>query len=256
MVLPLPAAQLEKRYAKAAKAYMRGLPLEHFAETTDQATQREITLASLDLLEGRRPEVQTFNELLVQFPSGAGQEPRQVVPDNMVVVHEQPIKVDLSFDIPLQPARPLLVLDYISEGSRRKDYDEHVKVYERKLKVPFYLAFYPDKQNVCLYRHGGRKYARVRSNKHGRYSIPNLELEVGLRDGWMRYWHRGSLLLLPAEMCQELDKLTSIVELEKRRVRAVRREQQALKAQLAIEEELARVRAELEELRRGRNDEP
>src|SRR5262249_30499146 len=53
-------------YDRAALKYSRSLPLEHFMEALPQSTQREITLESLALLRARRPEVQVFNELLVQ----------------------------------------------------------------------------------------------------------------------------------------------------------------------------------------------
>ena len=37
-------------------------------EATPQATRRKITLESFDLLHAHRPDVQLFNELLVQYP--------------------------------------------------------------------------------------------------------------------------------------------------------------------------------------------
>jgi hypothetical protein len=86
---------------------MRSLPLEHFAEAFGQSHQRGITLKSLAVLTARRPEVQVFNELLVQYHHGRNSRLRQVVPDNMILVWREPIKAHLSFDLPLQPVRPL-----------------------------------------------------------------------------------------------------------------------------------------------------
>src|SRR5262249_44214572 len=63
-----PRALLEIAYEEAAQAYLRSLPPEHFMEATAQATQRKITLESLDVLRVHRPDVQVFNELLVQYP--------------------------------------------------------------------------------------------------------------------------------------------------------------------------------------------
>src|SRR6266849_6720376 len=103
MSVETPKVLLEVRYYEAAQEYLRNLPLEHFMESTPQATQREITLESLALVRGRRPNVQVFNELLVQYPRPRQKRPGHVVPDNMVVVHDQPIKADGSYDIPLQP---------------------------------------------------------------------------------------------------------------------------------------------------------
>jgi Uma2 family endonuclease len=162
MPTKVPRVLLEVRYYDAAQRYLRSLPLEHFIEATPQATQRKITLESLDLLEARRPDVHVFNELLVQYPRGKGKPLGQVVPDNMVVVHPKPIKAEGSYDVPLQPARPFWVLEYVSKSNRRKDYDENMRKYEHELKVPYYLLFVPDEQELTLYRYGDRRYASVK----------------------------------------------------------------------------------------------
>ncbi len=39
----------------------------------------------------------------------------------MVVVHPEPIRAQGHFSLQNQPARPFLVLEYVSEYSRRKD---------------------------------------------------------------------------------------------------------------------------------------
>jgi hypothetical protein len=124
MALDKPRPLVWLQYARAAEAYLRSLPPEHFMEAPAQATQREITLASLALVHARRPEVQYFNELLVQYPYGRGQQIRQVVPDNMVVVCEQPIQAEGSYDLPLQPVGPFWVLEYVSKHNERKDYED------------------------------------------------------------------------------------------------------------------------------------
>src|SRR5438552_6972328 len=109
----LPRAIIAVDYAEAAQAYLRSLPPEHFMEGTAQATQRKITLESLDLVHAHRPEVQVFNELLVQYPLRRRKRPGQVVPDNMVVLHPEPIEAQGSYDLPLQPARPFWMLEYL-----------------------------------------------------------------------------------------------------------------------------------------------
>jgi hypothetical protein len=69
MYANLPLAVQEVAYEREAQAYLHSLPLEHFMESTPQATQRKICLESLDLLSRRRPDVHVFNELLVQIPA-------------------------------------------------------------------------------------------------------------------------------------------------------------------------------------------
>ena len=95
-------------------------------EATPQATQREITLESLALVKARRPEVQVFNELLIQYPKAGTAKPGQVVPDNMIVVSQEPSPAEGSFDLPFEPAPPFCVLEYVSPNTRRKDFAENL----------------------------------------------------------------------------------------------------------------------------------
>ncbi len=230
----MPRVLMEIDYEKAERAYLRRLPLEHFMESTPQATQRKITLESLALVKAQRPDVQVFNELLVQYPIPGRRKPGQVVPDNMIVLHSEPIKAEGSYNLPLQPARPFCMLEYVSKSNERKDYTDSMKKYEDHLRVPYYLMFVPDSQEMTLCRHNGTQYVSVPPDERGRYAIPELELEVGLHGGWMRYWFRGELLPLPAELQAELHN-----------------ERQA---RLTAEQEVVRLRAELEHLKRSRSD--
>jgi Uma2 family endonuclease len=99
-----------------------------------------------------------FNELLVQYPLPRRKRPGQVVPDDMVVICAKPIEAEGSYDVPLQPVGPHLVLEYVSRSNRRKDYDDNMRKYEHELKVPYYLLFAPDVQELTLYRHTGARY--------------------------------------------------------------------------------------------------
>jgi Uma2 family endonuclease len=197
-------------------------------EALPQATQREITLESFALLRLRRPDVHSFNELLVQYPIGRMEETGQVVPDNMVVRHDGPLEIGNSFAVELQPVGPFLVLEYVSKGSRRKDYEGSFRKYERELKVPYYLLFYPETQDLSLFHRGARKYVSVKPNEAGRLAIPELDLEVALLDGWARYWYRGELLQLPADLQTSLDE--SREETRRAEVRARHAEEKARQA--------------------------
>ncbi|HYT87874.1 MAG TPA: Uma2 family endonuclease [Gemmataceae bacterium] len=252
----VPQGLLRFVYEQAADEYLRSLPPEHFMEPTVQATQRAITLASLALVAVFRPEVQVFNELLVQYPRKGRRRPGQVVPDNMAVVWDKPIKADTSYDLPLQPVGPFWVMEYVSKRSKRKDYETSFGKYERQLKVPYYLLFYPDNQELTLYHLTGKKYVSVKPNADERYAIPELELELALLDGWVRFWFRGELLPLPGELQQKLMVANRRADAETRRAdeatrRAedeARRADEEHKARLAAEQEAARLRAELEQL--------
>lgn len=47
---------------------------------------------------------------------------------------------------------------------------------------------------------------QVKPNAQRRWPIPELELEVGLLNGWVRIWYQGRLLPLPADLQRELDE--------------------------------------------------
>ena len=107
MSTTLPRPLLEIRYYEAAQAYLAGLTLENHMEAPPQATHREISVESFALLRRKRPEVQYFNELLVQYRYGDMDETKQVVPDNMIVLHDEPIKMEGRYDVEFQPVGPV-----------------------------------------------------------------------------------------------------------------------------------------------------
>ncbi len=254
----LPRGIIEAAYAEYAREYLRSLPLEHFMEATAQAKQREITLASLALVKARRSEVQVFNELLVQYPRRGQKKPGQVVPDNMVVLHGEAIKADGSYDVPIQPVGPFWMLEYVSKSNKRKDYEDNFDKYEQELKVLYYLTFYPDNQDLTLYRLRNRKYVSVKPNENDRYAIPELDLELALLDGWVRYWYQGELLPLPAELQQQIKEQRHQTEEQRQRAenaeqRAENAEQRAENAEQRAENAEQRAKElqrELEQLRR------
>jgi Uma2 family endonuclease len=236
---------LQLTYDWAADDYLRSLPLEHFMESTDQSTQRKITLESLDLVQVVRPDFQVFNELLIQYPIPGSKpsKPERVVPDNMVIIWPEPIDKLKAFHTPLQPVGPTLVMEYVSESNRRKDYEDNLRRYRDDLRVPYYLLFEPAKQSLDVFHLEDGKYVRVAPNAEGRLAIPELELEVGLIDGWVRYWHRGTLLALPGELLNQIrakdDQLDAALE-------QIYEGQQRV---LAAEAENARLREELAKLK-------
>ena len=257
---------LEEYLDAQAEKYLRSLPPEHFMEATPQATQRKITVCSLELVHGRRPDIQTFNELLVMYPFGHRKGTRKVVPDNMVVVHSDPIEAVGHFSLHVQPVAPFWVLEYVSKGSERKDYVKNMRKYERHLKVPYYLIFYPDNQELTLFRHTGTRYDSVLPDEDGLHAIPELEMAVSLVEGWARFWFRGEMLPLPADLQRDLDETRRQLEQSRRETRranrraneasqraddAERRLSEEQQFRTRMEAELARLRADLEATRRA-----
>ncbi len=111
-------------YERAAQEYGRRTSPAYFtvatAETTAQAGQREITLASLALVKYRRTDLHVFNELLVEYPVRGGPDPEQVVPDNMAVLSAEPPRAVRTFDVSRETAPPFWVLNYAGGEPDRK----------------------------------------------------------------------------------------------------------------------------------------
>lgn len=194
---------LQADYDRHADAYQAKLTWENYMEAPTQATQRKITLESFALVVVRRPDVHVFNELLVQYRDSEA-EIQGIVPDNMIVLHEGTLSVKKNYPLQLQP-RPFWVMEYVSKSNERKDYDKSLPVYEKYLKVPYFLLFNPDIEEMILYRRGPRKFTSVKPNSAGRFEVPELDMETTLLDGWVRYWFKGELLPLPADLLRRAE---------------------------------------------------
>jgi hypothetical protein len=234
-----------------------------------QSTHRKITVASFEVIHVARPEVQLFSELLIQYPRGRAGKIRQVVPGNMVVVHGEPIQAKGSYDLPLQPVGPTWVMECVSKDSKRKDYEDTFHKAERGLKVPYYLIFYPEYQEIMLYHRRDTKYVSVKPNVAGRLAVPEVEVEVALVEGWARYWFRGELVPVTAELQRELlqarrqleaalrraDKEKRRADEETHRANEEKLRADALQDQAAADKrELAQLRAQLAQLQKPKKN--
>jgi Uma2 family endonuclease len=227
-------------YERAAAAYCASLPQEHFMEGIGQATQRKISWCSLDFVALARGRMQVFNELLVQYPRNGGLG--QVVPDNMVIRSAKKIKSGNSFNVAFEAAKPFWVLEYVSKSNRRKDYEDNFLKYEEELKVPYYLLFDPDRQDLRVYKHNGGGYERVEPNEAGRLAVPELGVEVALLGGWVRFWYQGELVPLPDDLLREVEALRE--QLDAARTEAVQQRRRAERQQRRAEQEKERAEEE------------
>jgi hypothetical protein len=229
------AAELERKYEYSAAAYWYTQRHCHDEIAPARAAQRDITRWSLEVVRGARPDVQPFTGLLIQFTSD-GDVPNRIAPDSVVFVYDPTLEVGTSFDVPFQPVGPMLVADYREEKPSESG--------ARELGVPYYLLFYPDGDEMTLFRLSNGKYVTVTPGASGRCAIPELELEVALLDRWVRYWFRGELVPLPGELVKERDA--------ERAARAAAETQAATEraARQAAEAELAKLREELAKAKR------
>ena len=235
-------------------------------QSTFQTTQCKITLESFDLICAVRPEIHIFSELLVQY--GPISNLLRVVPDNMVIIYEGEIDATGSYNMHNdEKSKPFLMIEYVSESNKRKDYVDNMQRYERDLHVPYYLLFEPENQILSLFKMNARKkYAIVKANAEERFAIPELELEVGILDSWVRYWFRGELQALPVELSEELETTKAALKRAERRLGQSERRADRVEMQLEQERlersqaearlnemaaEIAKMRAEIELLKRG-----
>ena len=222
-------------------------------QSTFQTTQCKITLVSFDLICAVRPEIHIFSELLVQY--GPISNLLRVVPDNMVIIYEGEIEATGSYNMHNdEKSKPFLMIEYVSESNKRKDYVDNMVRYERDLHVPYYLLFEPENQVLSLFEMNARKkYVAVKANAQERFAIPELDLEVGILDSWVRYWFRGELQALPVELSEELDKTKAALKTAVRRLGQSERRADRMEVQLERErKERAQIEANTAEERRLR----
>ncbi len=183
--------------------------------------QRAITVHALSLLKlWHFPSVFVYNEMLLLYPMDEGTG--RVVPDNFITFNIQPPE-DLNNSYRVTPTkRPFWVLEYVSESSERKDYKESFSKYEEQLQVPYCTLFNPVSKALEMHRHNGVTYDELAKNNRGRYGLPELDLEVGLLEGWVRFWHRGELLPTTEELGTEVRERTVAQTENNRQLEAIR----------------------------------
>ncbi|MBY0230917.1 MAG: Uma2 family endonuclease [Gemmataceae bacterium] len=219
----IPRPILEASYERSADLYMYGLDPEKQMEPVPQSVFKFILLAAFRVMALRRPEIQAFAELLIQYDHGKPPRRRGVVPDVFIVRHAAPIEAVRSYNLPMQPARPFLVAESVSKSSERKDHETSFDKYEQELKVPYLLYHYPDNEEMTLFRLRKGKYASVKPNRAGRVSVPELEMEFGFHAGQLRVWFQGEMMPLPEEMHARIESgraELSRLEEENERLRA------------------------------------
>ncbi|MBD2519811.1 Uma2 family endonuclease [Nostoc sp. FACHB-973] len=111
---------------------------------------------------------------------------------------------------------PLIVLEFVSgDGDEERDktpWKGKFWIYEQVIRPPFYGIYEANKASLEVYHLIEGKYHLLPKNEEGRYSIPYLEVELGLWQGeyqnvelpWLRWWDlQGNLLLTGSERAEQ-----------------------------------------------------
>ena len=230
------------RAADEYRAFLKKKHPAHFWKSVAESEQRHITNTSLDMLASKRSDVHVYGELLIQWRNEKGKL-RRVVPDNMIVLAEERPDVTMNFAIEVQKSRPFFVLEYVTETNKRKHHQKSYGKYEAELKVPYYTIFQLDDRKLSLLAYDKKqgKYQSLPPNQNGRYAIRELDLEVGLLDGWARFWWKGALLLTTTELHAEVVEARKQLEVRKRKLTAIEDKDRLI----------AEMQAELERLRKS-----
>ncbi|MDA1017068.1 MAG: hypothetical protein O3A00_21745 [Planctomycetota bacterium] len=237
-------------YEAAALTYYESLPLEHFMEATDQSLQREIALSSFRVLRTRQSGVRLYNELLFQWVEDG--EIQRLVPDNSLFLTDEADDVSrTSFNFELETGRPLVDMEWISDSDLRKDRPGGATFAKNeRIKVPYYLCFHRATQTFEVFEHNGTNYDLMPTEPNGRYRIPEIDLEIGLKERWVRFWHRGELLPLPDELAVQAAQKDELLGLQREQLAEQREAIATQQEQLtAKDDEIELLRAQLRELR-------
>ena len=170
-------------------------------------------------------------------------------PDWFYVANVPPMldgKIRRSYVLWKELIPPVIALEFVSgNGSEERDktpYEGKFWVYERIIRPAYYGIYEVAKANIDLYHLQGTQYVQMTPNPEGRYTIPEMQVELGLWQGhyqgmtlpWMRWWDlENNMLLTGAEgmVIAQAEKLTAQLKT-----------QEAQEAQ--VEAQIAQVQAE------------
>lgn len=133
---------------------------------------------------------------------------------------------------------PFVIVELLSRSTARADLGEDIReqegtyskweVYERLLKVPYYVIFSKRKIGMTVYRHDGERLKEV-GNHGNRIWMPEAGLGLGLWRGefngfqrlWLRFYDRdGDWIPTPTELADQAEHSARLAERQAERERA------------------------------------
>ncbi len=184
-----------------------------------------------------------------------GNPKARISPDGYVVFGVSPALRDSYMSWKEEGRLPDVVFEFTSRKTQREDTDSKLPLYERILRVPEYFLFDPTGDYLRPRLQGFRlvadQYVRLELVA-GRLHSERLGLELVQAGEDLRLYdtHRREFLPTPLEQARRTEAEAGRAEAEARRAEAeARRAEAEATARRAAEEEVARLRAELEALR-------
>ena len=190
-------------------------------------------------------------------------------PDWFYVANVPPMldgKIRRSYVLWKELIPPVIALEFVSgNGSEERDktpYEGKFWVYERIIRPAYYGIYEVAKANIDMYHLQGTQYVQMTPNPQGRYTIPEMQVELGLWQGhyqgmtlpWMRWWDlENNMLLTGAEgmVIAQAEKLTAQLKTQEAQEAQVQAEAQVQVAQAQAQTAQAqadRLAAKLREL--------
>jgi len=227
-----------ERLAKARqrRVYYPTSDGEPMGETDKHATLTMYCIAALRIYFAAQPDVYVAGDNFLYYVEG---NPRKVVSPDCYVVFGAGMKLRDCYKAWEEDGRlPQVVFEITSKKTRKDDIEKKLPLYEQVLQVPEYFLFDPTgdylKPRLQGYRLVGGQYARLLTRDHRLHS-EQLGLDLIEEGEWLRFYDpvRREPLLTVMEQAQ--------------------RAEAEAQARAEAEAEIARLRAELEALKRQQN---
>lgn len=116
-------------------------------------------------------------------------------------------------------------------------------VYEQVMRIPYYGIYQITDETLEVYHLVDRTYQRMTPNERGHYSIPPMQVELGLWRGsyashanelWLRWWDEAGNLLLTGQEAAEVERNRANVAEERANLAEEQaRQEQQKRSQLA-----------------------
>lgn len=118
---------------------------------------------------------------------------------------------------------PDVVIELLSAGTERRDRGDKMRIYERQMRVPFYVLFHPFDARFDVFELRDLAYQPRVADESGRVAVPPLGLELGVvwsvvegeRLPWLRWFTpEGVMLPTPIELAHIAERRADEAEAE------------------------------------------